>query len=92
VEDFPGFLAFVSPAWFLVALIGAFWTGIATVVVPPRSAQFPRILAGALIGAAIGQVLGGTLGPGLPTVGDVHAATVSIGALVALGIVRLFAA
>lgn len=92
MEELPNVAGWIPPAWVLVALIGALWTGISTVVVPPRTSQFSGILLGAIVGAAAGQLAGASLSRPVLMVGDVHVVVASLGALLALGVVRHFSA
>lgn len=78
----------LSPAWILVVLLGALWTGIATVAVPPSADRFPRILFGTIVGGALGQLMGNELARSLLMLGDVHLVAVSLGSALALGVVR----
>ncbi len=82
----------IHPAWIVVALVGAVWAGIVCVAVPPRADQFPKNLGAALLGAVAGQAASGVLLHSTPTLGDVQIVGVSIGSVVALGIVRLLGA
>jgi len=90
VIDPSSIVGMVAPAWVLVVLIGAFWTGAAAVLKPPRGDQFARILIVAIIGATIGQLAGWPLSRPTLQLGDVHLLAVSLGAVLALGIVRHF--
>ena len=78
----------LSPAWILVVLLGALWTGIATVAVPPSADRFSRILFAAVLGGALGQLVGAEVACSLLMLGDVHLVAVSLGSVLALGVVR----
>jgi len=82
----------VPPVWLSVSLLGVIWTVASFVVSPPRVRQIPPSILGGVGGAALGQIVGDRLGLGDPLLGDAHFAGITIGALLAIVVVRRFAA
>ncbi|HLH71848.1 MAG TPA: hypothetical protein VKX96_01090 [Chloroflexota bacterium] len=81
-------LGILPPAWILVALLGALWASFAATLYPLRARPFLRSLAAAIIGAAVGDTLGLAFGITTLSVGDVQVLSVSLGAVLAILIVR----
>jgi hypothetical protein len=76
------------PALLAVAMLGLFWAAASGIAFPHPLGKLAPVVLGSLVGAGLGDLI--ALGAGLTfgRVGDVQVAGGSIGALVAIAIVR----
>jgi hypothetical protein len=78
----------VRPTWLLLAIAGAFWAAAFSAVVPPPLRGVGWVFLAGLTGAAAGQYLAAAASLRELMLGDAHLLEASVGALLAVVVVR----
>jgi hypothetical protein len=81
-------IALPPPGLLAIAALGLFWTMASGIAMPHPFGKLPLVAVGSIVGAGLGDLIAQSADLTLGRVGDVQVAGGSIGALVAIAIVR----
>ncbi len=81
-------ISLLPPALLAVAVLGLFWATASGVAFPHPLGKLPLVVVGSVVGAEVGDLIAQSAGLTFGRVGDVQVASGSIGALIAVAIVR----